>query len=63
MKLRIQKKMKQLSFIRDQLMAQLIQDRYLGFHYARELEAQGMKVSMNQMANGAIEIEAREMVW
>ena len=44
-------------------MAQLIQDRYLGFHYARELEAQGMKVSMNQMANGAIEIEAREMVW
>lgn len=41
----------------------LIQDRYLAFHYEKELVAEGFNVTLNQHKDGMIEIEAEEMVW
>ena len=43
--------------------SELIADRYLAYHYERELVEQGYEVKMMQQANGAIEIEAVEAPW
>jgi hypothetical protein len=41
----------------------LVQDRYLAYHYERQLQDEGFSVSMKQHNDGTLELEAEEAVW
>lgn len=40
-----------------------IQDRYIAFHYERQLVEEGFKVVMKQHSDGTLELEAEEQAW
>lgn len=40
-----------------------IQDRYIAFHYERQLQEEGFDVVMKQHNDGTLELEAEEAVW
>ena len=40
-----------------------IVDRYLAYHYAKQLEAENYKVSIVAQTDGSLEVVAEEVVW
>jgi uncharacterized membrane protein YfhO len=43
--------------------SELVQDRYLAFHYEAELKEEGFTVTIKQHNDGTLELEAEEAVW
>ncbi len=40
-----------------------IQDRYIAYHYERELKSEGFNVSIKTTNDGAVELEFEEQTW